>query len=97
MHYEQYFDDHTEPHHTEPQEHDRNVHTNDPEVHEVRGVYFHVIPLMVSLIQAAEKSLSLMRSSPEQVTANLASGMFPSFVIIQSVHLRKTACVCFAS
>jgi hypothetical protein len=39
---------------------------------------------MVSLIQATEKSLSLLRSSPERVTANLASGTFSSFVIIQT-------------
>jgi hypothetical protein len=42
----------------------------------------YVMPLMVSLLQAAEKSLSLLRSSPERVTANLASGTFSSFVII---------------
>ena len=49
----------------------------------------HVIPLIVSLLQAAEKSLSLLRSSPEQVTANLASGTFPSFVIIQIMCQKK--------
>jgi len=44
-------------------------------------VYYmlHVMPLIISLIQAAEKSLSLLRSSPERVTANLASGTFPPF------------------
>jgi hypothetical protein len=46
---------------------------------------------MVSLIQATEKSLSLLRSSPEQVTANLASGTFPSFVIIESMRQRNGA------
>jgi hypothetical protein len=40
----------------------------------------HVMSLTGFLMQAAEKSLSLLRSSPEQVTANLASGAFPSFV-----------------
>jgi hypothetical protein len=40
-----------------------------------------VVSLIILLMQAAEKSLSLLRSSPEQVTANLASGTFPSFVI----------------
>ena len=52
----------------------------------------HVMPLMVFLIQAAEKSLSLLRSSPEQVTANLASGTFSSFVII-----RHRDCTVYAS
>jgi hypothetical protein len=41
---------------------------------------------MVSLIQATEKSLSLQRFLPEQVTANLAPGTFPSFVIIESMR-----------
>jgi hypothetical protein len=41
----------------------------------------HEMPLMIFLMQAAEKSLSLLRSSPEQVTANLASGTFPSVII----------------
>jgi hypothetical protein len=39
----------------------------------------------------ADNLFCLPRSSPEQVTDNLASGTFPSFVIIQSMRQRNGA------
>ncbi len=56
----------------------------------MRGILvFYVISLIAPIVQAAEKSLSLLRSSPDQVTANLASGTFSSFALIRNMRWRE--------